>query len=140
MYGDDHHSLPIFCCASRTPGHVALINKPKSSSVQGFEHFWSDSTSAFPAFSDLTAWKTSAVMMWFPSQMAFLCVQFSGSDWFEKAFDFTISICQGHPHCLVDTIFIFDGSSIIRFFAMDTLDVLPEYFVSLLIMGFQLVS
>jgi len=45
-YGNDHPSVPIFRWPSRTPGHTTHTSQSKNSSIQGFEHFTSDFTTA----------------------------------------------------------------------------------------------
>jgi len=58
VYGDDHPSLSIFRCPSRTPGHLTHVTQRKNSYVQVFEQ-----PAAFPAFSVLTAGRTSVAVM-----------------------------------------------------------------------------
>jgi len=40
---DDHHSLPIFRCLSRRPGHLRYVNQPMNPfSARSFQHFRAD--------------------------------------------------------------------------------------------------
>jgi len=67
VYGDNHPSLPMFLCPSRTLEHLTHMIQPKNLSVQGFEHSSpiSSQTVAFTAFRVLTAGKTSSAVMVF---------------------------------------------------------------------------
>ena len=75
FYGDDHPSLPIFPCPSRTSDHLTHTSQPKNSSIQGSEHFRSDDiASANRQPSVLTAWKTFAALMIFSSPKYTSCL------------------------------------------------------------------
>ena len=74
--GDDHPTLPIVRCSSRTPGHLTYTSQPKNSLTKALSISGriSSQPAAFPVFSILTARETSAALRVFFHPKCTSCV------------------------------------------------------------------
>ena len=83
VYGDDHTSLPIFRCSSRTPGHLTkLAHTSKNSLIQGSEHFITAcSLQCIGTKGDFSC--SDGIFL---PQMYLVCVRWCSSDWVQEIF------------------------------------------------------